>query len=68
MKNRIVEYRKKAKLTQKQVAEKLNIGERLFQSYEYGTVIPSVTVGIKIAKVLNTTAEELYPDEEESIK
>jgi len=64
MKNKIAEFRKKSKYTQMQIAEKLNIGTRLFQSYEYGTVIPSVIIALKIAKVLNTTVEELYSDEE----
>lgn len=39
-------------LTQKQVAEKCGIAECLYQRYEYGKVMPSVVVGIKIAKVL----------------
>ena len=52
MKTKIAEYRKKAHLTQKQAAEALGIGERLFQSYEYGTVLPSVATGIRIAKLL----------------
>lgn len=64
MKTKIAEYRKKAHLTQKQAAEALGIGERLFQSYEYGTVLPSVATGIRIAKLLKTTVEELYPEEE----
>lgn len=64
MNTKIAEYRKKAHLTQKQVADAARIAEQLYQRYEYGTRIPSVTVGIKLAKILKTTVEELYPDEE----
>ena len=64
MKTKIAEYRKKAHLTQKQVADAARIAEQLYQRYEYGTGIPSVATGIRIAKLLNTTVEELYSDEE----
>ena len=63
-KNNIRKYRKRANLTQKQVADAARIAEQLYQRYEYGTGIPCVTVGIKLAKILKTTVEELYPDEE----
>jgi len=63
MKNRIFEFRKNAKLTQLQVANEIGIAKNVFQQYEYGNVIPSVIVALKIAKVLNTTVEELYSDE-----
>ena len=65
MKNLIAEYRRKLSLTQKQVAREVNVTERLFQYYEYGTVIPSVVVAIRIARVLKTTVEELFPVDEE---
>ena len=64
MKNRIFEFRKNAKLTQLQVANEIGIAKNVFQQYEYGNVIPSVIVALKIAKVLNKTVEELYSDEE----
>lgn len=63
MENKIAEKRKACHLTQSQVAKAVNIGERLYQSYEYGKVIPSVLVAIQIAKVLKTTVEELFPIE-----
>ena len=47
-------------LTQKQVAEKCDIAECLYQRYEYGKVMPSVVVGIKIAKVLGVRVEEIW--------
>lgn len=47
-------------LTQKQVAEKCGIAEVLYQRYEYGKVMPSVMVGIRIAQALDSTVEEIW--------
>lgn len=52
--------REKLQLTQKQVAERSRLVESTYQRYEYGMVIPSVTMAIQIAKALETTVEELF--------
>lgn len=46
--------------TQAQVAKEANIGERLYQDYEYNKRTPSVTTAIRIARVLGSTVEELF--------
>lgn len=57
--------------TQKQVAELADIAERQYQDYEYGKREPGVRTAIRIARALNTTAEELFgtatPDREETV-
>ena len=53
--------RKNMNLTQAQVAKKLNISERAYQNYETGRRIPKLYTALLIAKVLNSTVEELFP-------
>ena len=66
MKNRLAERRKELHLTQLEVANAVHLRESLYQRYEYGTVNPTVGVALKIAKVLHTTVEELFPLETEA--
>lgn len=48
-------------LSQNNVATNSGIYLRLYQYYEAGEKVPSVHAAIKLAKVLNTTVEELFP-------
>ena len=59
-KNKILEYRTKLGLTQRQLAAMVNITYQSLQRYENGTILPSVIIAIDIAKALKTTVEELY--------
>lgn len=59
--NRLKERREALNLTQKEVADRVGIAIESYQRYEYGTIIPSIITGIRIAKALETTAEALYP-------
>lgn len=54
--------REELSLTQKQVADILNVNIRLYQYYEAGQRQPSVQTAIKIAEVLKTTVEQLFKD------
>ncbi len=64
MKNYISKRRKELKLTQKQAAAAVGLNDRLYQKYETGEVVPSVLAALRIAKVLHTTVEELFPLDE----
>lgn len=46
--------------TQAQVAKEANLAERQYQDYEYGRYEPGVRTAIRIAKVLNSTVEDLF--------
>lgn len=46
--------------TQAQVAKEANVSERIYQEYEYGKCKPGANTAIRIAKVLNSTVEELF--------
>ncbi len=53
--------REKMGLTQVKIAKESKITERGYQDYEYGKREPKVRTAIRIAKVLNSTVEELFP-------
>ena len=66
MKNRIVELRKQNGLTQPQLAELAKLPSyTVVQGYERGRRSPSLAAGIRLARALNTTVEELFILEDE---
>ena len=60
--NRIREYRLKAGLTQRKLAELLGRGRDAISSWERGLSLPNVPKLMRMAKVLGTLAESLYAD------
>lgn len=52
-------FRKAYKLTQKQAAEIAGVAERVFQSYEYGKVVPSATVLLSLADHFDVSLDYL---------
>ena len=60
----IYELRKKANLSQEQLAEKVGVSRQTISQIERGDYSPSVTLALKIAKVLNVSVEEIFSYEE----
>ena len=60
MKNKIAEFRKRAGLTQMQLAEQLDISSTHVQAWEHGRRNPTTEYAIRLARILNTTVEELF--------
>lgn len=58
----IKKYRKNMKITQKQLADKINKQDKTIQKYEKGDIIPPVPVLEEIANALNISIEELIID------
>lgn len=54
--------RERSGKTQAQVAKETEISEAQYQNIEYGKNEPSVRTAIRIAKALNSTAEDLFGD------
>lgn len=52
-------FRKSVKITQKQAAEVAGVAEHVYQSYEYGKVIPVATVLIAIADYFDVSHDYL---------
>ena len=58
--NNLKKRRKELKLTQKQVADALEMNIRLYQYYEADRREPSVRTAKRIAEALKTTVEKLF--------
>ena len=46
--------------TQAEVAKAVGINEQVYQRYEYGTSTPNVRTAILIARVLDSTVEDIF--------
>ena len=69
MNKKLKDARKSSGKTQLEVANEAKITERLYQSYEYGTVKPGVDIAIRIAKALSKKTgdlEDLFASEQQS--
>jgi transcriptional regulator with XRE-family HTH domain len=58
--NRIREYRLKAGLSQRKLAEALGRGRNAVSAWERGLTLPNVPRLLRMAKTLGTLAESLY--------
>lgn len=56
---RLKEIRQSKKLTQKEVANSINLGERNYQSFEYGKCKPSFDTLIALADLFNVSIDYL---------
>ena len=56
---RLKKLRKQVKLTQAQIAEKLNISQQAYASWEHGSKKPTQENLVKIAQVLNVSVDYL---------
>ncbi|EIF6297239.1 helix-turn-helix transcriptional regulator [Clostridium perfringens] len=64
--NNIKSIRKKNKLTQKDLADKLNKSVRMVQKYENSEVTPNIEVLKKISKILNVSLDSLLDTNEDN--
>lgn len=60
--DRIREARKKASLTQAELAEKIGVKRSVISKYENGSISPKYDTIMKIAEVLNVLPYDLYDD------
>lgn len=65
MKNKLKVYRAIHDLTQSQLAEKLGVTRQSIVAIEKRKFNPSTLLALKMAKVLETTVQELFELEEE---
>ncbi len=59
----MAEARKRRKLTQLQLAETVGVNRVTIAKLEAGTIAPSITLALKIAKVLKVSVETLFGGE-----
>lgn len=60
LKTKIKEYRAKMDLTQKELADLVDVRRETIVHLEQGKYNPSLKLAMDISKVLNTTVEELF--------
>lgn len=65
MKNKIKELRKKKKLRQEDLAKQLSVTRQTIIAVENDKYNPSLELAMKMAKLLETTVEELFELEDE---
>lgn len=62
MNTTLKKMRKKAGLTQAEVAKTARVNVRVYQRYEAGECLPNVLTATLIAKTLHSTVEECFSD------
>ncbi len=60
MKNLIKEERAKKKITQKELAEKVNVSRQSIHAIESGKFVPSSVLALKISTVLQKNLEDIF--------
>lgn len=58
--NKIKEFRKKKKLSQSDIAQIMKVKQNTISQWELDKTLPNVKYAIELAKILETTVEELY--------
>ena len=65
MKNRLEELRKARGMTQEELAEALEVSRQTVGSLDNGRYNPSILLAFKIARLFETTIEEVFLYEEQ---
>ena len=68
MKNRIAELRKQRSITQMDLAKMVQVSRQTIISLENGKYNPSIILAYKLAKIFDTTIEELFIFEETDLQ
>lgn len=67
LKNRLKEYRAKINVNQTEMGKLVGVSRQTISQIERGDYSPSVTLALKIAKILNVSVEDIFSYEEEDI-
>ena len=65
--NRLKKYRAKIKVNQTEMGNLVGVSRQTISQIERGDYSPSVTLALKIAKVLNVSVEEIFSYEEDEV-
>ncbi|WP_417670939.1 helix-turn-helix transcriptional regulator [Pseudoalteromonas tetraodonis] len=60
MQNNIAKFRKKAGLSQQELADAINVSRKTISTVETNRFTPSVIIALKIARHFNTSVESLF--------
>ena len=67
LKNRVKEYRARINVNQTEMGKLVGVSRQTISQIERGDYSPSVTLALKIAKVLNVSVEDIFSYEEDDI-
>ncbi len=67
LRNRLKEYRARINTNQSDFGKMVGVSRQTISQIERGDYSPSVTLALKIAKVLNVQVEEIFSYEEDDI-
>ena len=67
LKNRLKEYRARITVNQTEMGKLVGVSRQTISQIERGDYSPSVTLALKIAKVLNVSVEDIFSYEEDDI-
>ena len=65
--NRLKEYRARINVNQTEMGKLVGVSRQTISQIERGDYSPSVTLALKIAKVLNVSVEDIFSYEEDDI-
>ncbi|MCL3780123.1 transcriptional regulator [Prolixibacteraceae bacterium JC049] len=65
MKNRIKEYRAKVDMKQEKLANEVGVSRQTIYAIEKGKYVPSTLLALKLARIFETSVEELFQLEEQ---
>ena len=65
--NRLKEYRAKINVNQTEIGKLVGVSRQTISQIERGDYSPSVTLALKIAKVLDAKVEDIFSYEEDEI-
>ncbi|MCM3762422.1 helix-turn-helix transcriptional regulator [Alkalihalobacillus oceani] len=68
MKNKLPDFRKQSGYSQDKLAEKLGVSRQTIISIEKGKYNPSLPLALVMAKLFNTSVEEIFYLDEEDLK
>lgn len=60
MKNKVKAFRSELGITQQELAERVGVSRQSINAIEGGKYVPSMLLGLKIARELNARAEDLF--------
>lgn len=60
LKNKLKEYRLQEKMTQQELADRVNVSSRTIISLEKGKYNPSILLAYRLSLIFNTTIENLF--------
>lgn len=58
--NRLKEARARCELTQTELAERIGVSRKTINTVENSVFVPSTTLALVLARILETTVEELF--------